>query len=288
VALAFTLLELLVVVAIIAILASLLLAGLTRAQQSAYSAVCKSNLRQMGIGLLLYVGDAEAYPPYEAEGIDPQGNPQWQMWFEYLEKYTGANWPPRNWPLTSPTNSPLPSVGGGLYACPAYNHRAGVYSYSRRSSAYGAYGYNWVGSDASGVLGLGLGGKTYVSAGTGNLPATRESQALHPSELIALGDSILYRGHLGWGLMGSADIGLIDVWTPQYRSPATPWVLAPASETGTLNRTRHNDRLNVLFCDGHVTAFRREELFNSHDETALKRWNNDNLPHTESLPSNLR
>ncbi len=54
---AFTLIELLVVVAIIALLISILLPSLARAREGARAAVCLSNLKQMGYGMQMYVGD---------------------------------------------------------------------------------------------------------------------------------------------------------------------------------------------------------------------------------------
>src|SRR5262245_26415405 len=59
---AFTLIELLVVIAIIAILAALLLPVLSRAKEAARSVNCKNNLRQIGIGLSIYVQEHGAYP----------------------------------------------------------------------------------------------------------------------------------------------------------------------------------------------------------------------------------
>ena len=61
----FTLVELLIVVAIIAILMAILLPALSLARDKAREARCIANLRQTGIGLQMWFDNSNTYPGYD-------------------------------------------------------------------------------------------------------------------------------------------------------------------------------------------------------------------------------
>src|SRR5687767_15967956 len=70
----FTLIELLVVIAIIAILAAILFPVFAQAREKARQASCLSNLKQIGMALMMYVGDYdESYPNSTIEPRDAGG-----------------------------------------------------------------------------------------------------------------------------------------------------------------------------------------------------------------------
>src|SRR5258706_1198913 len=94
---AFTLVELLVVIGIIALLISILLPSLSKARENAVKVQCSSNLRQWGIGLAQYFANNKGYFPYNGRAIppnwlDPGKDTSWnntcvQLFFEqYLTK----------------------------------------------------------------------------------------------------------------------------------------------------------------------------------------------------------
>jgi prepilin-type processing-associated H-X9-DG protein len=129
-----TLVELLVVLAVIALLAGLLLPLLSRGQRLAQGARCVNNLRQLGLATLLYwddhAGDAFRYRGTATNGGD-------LYWFGWLQR--GAE----GQRVFDPTLGALyPYLSGrGVEVCPTLLYRARSFKLKATGAAYG-YGYN--------------------------------------------------------------------------------------------------------------------------------------------------
>jgi prepilin-type N-terminal cleavage/methylation domain-containing protein/prepilin-type processing-associated H-X9-DG protein len=80
----FTLIELLVVIAIIAILAAILFPVFAQAKATAKQVVCLSNMRQIGMAMMMYSGDHDGVwvPAFSNVDAGPQFPPQ-QPWIGY-------------------------------------------------------------------------------------------------------------------------------------------------------------------------------------------------------------
>lgn len=115
----FTLLELLVVTAVIATLAGLLLPALNRAKHHARTAVCLGNLKQWGLATALYATDHDDFLPDEgpsAPGLNYRG----RGWYEQLPAEMGL--PPYH-EMPWRTNPAAP-LGRNLFICPANPRRS--------------------------------------------------------------------------------------------------------------------------------------------------------------------
>ena len=109
---AFTLIELLVVVAIIGILAAMLFPVFAQAREGARKAQCMSNMRQLGIGLTMYISDYDDVCFFFAHDRDlsrldptrPLGATRDNRWWNQILPYT--------------------RMGGALLVCPSDTGRA--------------------------------------------------------------------------------------------------------------------------------------------------------------------
>jgi len=72
---AFTLIELLVVIAIISILAAILFPVFARARENARRASCMSNMKQLGLGMLMYAQDYDEKLPFLGASSSHQPDP---------------------------------------------------------------------------------------------------------------------------------------------------------------------------------------------------------------------
>ncbi len=96
----FTMIELLMVIAVIAILTSIMLPGLRKAKQFAYSATCGNNLKQIAMAGLMYADEWDDCLPchgrwngYTEYGYDHTSDTQWwtQAGFSTVKQHEGES-----------------------------------------------------------------------------------------------------------------------------------------------------------------------------------------------------
>jgi prepilin-type processing-associated H-X9-DG protein/prepilin-type N-terminal cleavage/methylation domain-containing protein len=248
----FTLVELLMVVAIVVILFALLFTGVSNAKAKARQIQCVNNVRQLGQALQLFVAEFHTYPLHINGGYwKGKDTEHFTSWNAVLENQLSKNFPRKDW-----------ADPKGVWDCPA----AEKPSDWRTNLGYTEYGYNAGGLSSNSATNLlGLGGHRLIAEDYG--PPTKEAEVTVPAEMIALGDGL----HGGKGVVQDG-YGLWRVSDPQDDPTATRRSIK-----------RHHGKANISFCDGHVESLTLKFLFEDTGDEALVRWNRDHEPHRELL-----
>ncbi|MCU1291232.1 MAG: N-terminal cleavage protein [Bryobacterales bacterium] len=240
-------------VAVVAVMAALLLPALARSKAAAKSTVCKSNLRQLGISLQMYVSENHAYPENRFQTKATVSASSDRFWLAKLAKEAFGVPPATNFNQE------------GVCRCPSVQWSASTLLGFKSNGDAPSSGYNDDRFSGSGVRDytnkFGLQGHylpdptlaTPLDLAEASFTPIAESEVVVPSDMMAIGDCF----------EGSALF---------MRKPIDAF-----AEDGN-TRPRHGGRANVVFCDGHVESPTLEFLFEETSDAALARWNYDHQP----------
>ncbi|MGA2865079.1 MAG: prepilin-type N-terminal cleavage/methylation domain-containing protein [Verrucomicrobiota bacterium] len=209
---AFTLLELLVVIALIAVLAALLLPALSRSKASAQRIKCLSNLHQLELAANLYWDD-NGGNCFRYGGAYTNGGQLY--WFGWMGP--GAEGA-RAFDATCGALYPY-LQGRGVELCPAFNYFLSQFKAKARGATYG-YGYN-----------------LYLSAAPGQAPINL-SRLLRPAGTVLLADAAQVNT---WQAPASPANPMLEEWYYLDNSTNQP-----------NGHFRHAQKAEAVFCDGHV------------------------------------
>ena len=234
---AFSLIELLVVLAVISILGSLLLPTLARARANATSAVCMNNLKQLQVGWWMYVHDNnDSLPP------NIQRRPEWDL------LNTTGSWVLGNAVLDATTANikagvMFPHVGSSsVYRCPADKSKVRDHPALLRTRSYSLQ--MWLNSESmTGMMQDGIEESPFDLKKYSRIvdPAPGRALVFIEEHELSIDDGCFKIGN-PWAIRATTG------------EPASSPNLDKSSwaEWVDYRADRHNNGANLSFADGHV------------------------------------
>ena len=232
----FTLIELLIVLAIIAILASLLLPALNKARDRAKTIQCTANFKQIGTAAITY---SDAYNGVFVSGVLPGADGSGSCYLNDLK--CTATWYVQLWPFVNGRQLPLEGMPQkSVFLCPAAEEKDVFILTSAATPRR--------------ITSLAWNGKTNASSPP-NTGAKKINRCKYPSQISVMWDILLVARD---GTNRSA------FWECQRE-------LHNKAEVHNWLSRRHNGQAdNHLFVDGHVRALPSNTEAMSSDEFLLR------------------
>jgi prepilin-type N-terminal cleavage/methylation domain-containing protein/prepilin-type processing-associated H-X9-DG protein len=216
---AFTLLELLVVIAVISILAAMLMPAVTVARRKAWATSCRSRLHNIGCAVVMHISDSGGYLPSMADHTGRQFYGQYSGSYQEVDFRAGFL-------------SRYVSSDDQVWQCPAF--RLGQYMPRAMGPTAGfAYNYHYLCEYRDNFAEVGSWWHPDYEWGYYGL---HESVVRKSTTTVLFGDSATnWTGPLQ------------ENWYYTPPSQSMPWGLG-------YTHFRHSLRANVLWADGHVSS----------------------------------
>jgi len=254
----FTLIELLVVIAIIAILAAMLLPALSKAKERALRVNCVSNLKQIGIGIILYAQDnSDVLPTIKYRDANPT---QYTYEIARLDGTPAISEGPYNLGLLWSSKS---VADPQVFYCPS----------ARKTGSTASWTYEHFSEVALWPLGANP-KEDIVRTGYHYFPQSKTTQNMGPGLFLPVVTP----------LAGSSSLlaPIKQTQIDQVKSMATDLIHNLYSPQAAPHRDSSISGINAMFGDGHV-------LFQSakRNSDAFKEIDPDGVPPTQAASDGL-